>query len=105
MPLYLMYSFPVILIYGVVTSILSDKIGELLSKKGKYPKVEWIVSGIFHIMFGFILLYISLLAAILFFIVDRILKKYNKRFHWKQAVKSLAIPVGLWIIFMGKYWL
>ncbi|WP_068674214.1 hypothetical protein [Oceanobacillus sp. Castelsardo] len=104
-PVYLMYSFPVILIYGVLTSIISDKIGEFISGKANNEKTEVIISGILHFFFGLILLYYSLVAAILFIITDRILRKNNNEFNWLHSIKSLVIPCAVWLSFMGMVYL
>ncbi|RWZ54483.1 hypothetical protein EQV77_14520 [Halobacillus fulvus] len=98
MGLYLMYSFPVILIYGVLTSIISDKAAEFLSKKSKSKNIEIVISGILHIVFGLVLLHFSLGASILFFITDRIFKKQNRSFNWPQAIASFVIPLTVLII-------
>ncbi|WP_121614245.1 hypothetical protein [Mesobacillus foraminis] len=103
-PLYIMYSFPVIMIYGVATSIISDKVGEFVSVKTQEKKAELIVSGALHIVFGLILFWFSLGASILFFITDRVMKIRNSKFQWMGAVKSLAIPLLTWLICMGFVW-
>jgi len=100
-PVYLMYSFPAILIYGVLTSIISDKISGFISGKIKNVKSEIIISGFLHVAFGLILLLYSLGASILFFITDRVLLKQHKSYKLLQAIKSLAIPLAVWLIFMG----
>jgi uncharacterized membrane protein HdeD (DUF308 family) len=100
-PLYLMYSFPVILIYGVLTSIVSDKVSKFVSTKIKNDKYEIIISGILHVVFGLVLLFYSLGASILFFITDRVLQNNNKDYKLLQAIRSLAIPLAVWLIFMG----
>jgi hypothetical protein len=100
-PLYLMYSFPVILIYGVLTSIVSDKVSKFVSTKIKNDKYEIIISGILHVVFGLVLLFYSLGASILFFITDRVLQNNNKDYKLLQAIRSLAIPLTVWLIFMG----
>jgi hypothetical protein len=103
--LYLMYSFPVILIYGVLTSIISDKVAELMSKKNENKNIEIIISGVLHIVFGLVLLPYSLGASILFFVTDRILQKQNKNFYWLQTIKSFAIPLTVWIISLSVSWI
>jgi uncharacterized membrane protein HdeD (DUF308 family) len=100
-PLYLMYSFPVILIYGILTSIVSDKVSKFVSTKIKNDKYEIIISGILHVVFGLVLLFYSLGASILFFITDRVLQNNNKDYKLLQAIRSLAIPLAVWLIFMG----
>ena len=49
-PAYLMYRFPAILVYVVIISIISDKIGELIAFKAKDERAEIIVSGALHIV-------------------------------------------------------
>lgn len=100
-PIYMMYSFPVILIYGVITSIISDKIGEFVSVKTQNNKVELTVSVVMHIVFGSILFWFSLGASILFFITDRVIRRRNKNYEWLVALKSLTIPLITWLTLMG----
>jgi uncharacterized membrane protein len=100
-PIYMMYSFPVILIYGVLSSIISDEISQILSKKIRFKRSEIIISGILHVVFGLILQLISLAASILFFITDRIIQKNANKYKLTQAIKSLAIPLAIWLIYMG----
>ncbi|MEI2406139.1 hypothetical protein [Niallia taxi] len=104
-PAYFMYSFPVILIYGVVTSIISDKVGESLANKTKDDRTEFIISGALHIVFGLILFLISLGAAVIFFTTDRIIRKRRKTYNWLDAIKSLAIPVIAFLLFLGIVWI
>jgi hypothetical protein len=104
-PAYLMYSFPVILIYVVLTSIISDKIGGFLSGKTNNGKVEVIISGILHFLFGLILHFYSLGAAILFFITDRLLQRNKKEYHWLHSIRSIAIPFTVWLSCMGIVYL
>ncbi|MFS0639241.1 hypothetical protein AB1K84_25545 [Mesobacillus foraminis] len=103
-PVYMVYSFPAIMIYGVVTSIISDKVGEFISVKAQEKKAELIVSGALHIVFGLILFWFSLGASILFFITDRIMKIRNNKYKWMDSIKSLAIPLLTWLICMGFVW-
>ncbi|MCM3570624.1 hypothetical protein [Neobacillus mesonae] len=103
-PIYMMYILPAILIYGVFTSIISDKVGEFVASKVKEKKVEHIVSGVLHIIFGLILFSVSLGASILFFITDRILGMRYKKYKWLEVIKSLTIPVLAWLLFMGIVW-
>ncbi|MCU9614183.1 hypothetical protein OEV98_11485 [Caldibacillus lycopersici] len=104
-PVYLMYSFPAILFYGVLTSIISDKVNQFTSTKMKKEKSEIIISDILHAVFGLILLLYSLGASLLFFITDRVLQKKNKVYKPRQAIKSFAIPLAVWLIFMGIVYL
>lgn len=56
-PVYMMYSFPAILIYGVITSVISDNVGEFISIKSENKNAELIISGALHMIFGLILLW------------------------------------------------
>lgn len=103
-PVYLMYSFPAILVYGVITSIISDKIGELIAIKTKDERAEIIVSGALHLVFGLILLLFSLGASVLFFITDRIIRSRNQQYTWLDTIKSLILPVLSYLVFMGIVW-
>ncbi|MFD0048912.1 hypothetical protein ACFVHQ_06215 [Actinomycetes bacterium NPDC127524] len=102
---YLMYSFPVILLYGVISSIVSDKVAVYLTKKSEDKKIEIIVSGVLHIVFGLVLLPYSLGASILFFVIDKILQNRNENFHSLQAFKSFLIPLTIWIVSLGIVWI
>src|SRR5690625_4570575 len=98
-PAYLMYSFPVILLYGTITSTISDYIANFISNyTKKSPRIY--LSFVLHIIFGLILLWYSLLASIIYFITDYILIKKDI-YKWNNALKSLGIPILVWIIFMG----
>ncbi|MFE6798547.1 hypothetical protein [Paenibacillus chitinolyticus] len=68
--IYLVYSAPVIYVYGTCTSLLSDFIGFCILP---YSKLRLAVSGIMHGVFGLILFPASLAAAALFFLVDIVL--------------------------------
>lgn len=97
-PVYLLFSFPVILVYGTITSLFSDYVASLLCKNNKY---EMYTAGLFHIAFGLVLLSVSLLASILYFLTDRFLQKKSTHYSWSQAIKCLSIPFVVWLIFLG----
>ncbi|RBP90059.1 hypothetical protein DFO70_110165 [Cytobacillus firmus] len=98
-PFYLLYSFPVILVYGTLTSAVSDLLAFFISNRTN-RKLELYISLILHLLFGSILFGVSLAAAVLFFITDYILRR--KQFgSWRYALKSLGLPVFVWIVFMG----
>lgn len=109
-PVYLMYSFPFILIYGGITSLLSEIISRRMTKN---QKAEFVVSGALHLAFGsvFFLIFnpyagtLSLAAAFLFFVTDRYLQNKRASYRLTQALMSLEIPIGVWILFMGLVYL
>ncbi|MFL0363878.1 hypothetical protein ACH0BF_12745 [Pseudobacillus sp. 179-B 2D1 NHS] len=103
--LYMMYTFPAILLYGVFTSIISDKVGEFISIKIKRKKAEFVVSAMLHVLFGLILRWFSLGASILFFSTDQIMKKRVRRYTWVEAISSLIISILMWMIASGALWL
>ncbi|MCC3359289.1 hypothetical protein [Bacillus sp. REN16] len=102
-PLYLIYSFPVIFVYGTATSIISDFLSGIITKN-RLKQLEPYLSLVFHLLFGSILQWVSLGAAILYFIIDRILRKKKSRYKWSKAFMGLAIPLLIWILFMGIIW-
>ncbi|MDL4840214.1 hypothetical protein [Aquibacillus rhizosphaerae] len=98
-PIYLLYSIPVIFVYGILTSMISEYIGRLISNYTS-KKLEIYISIVLHLLFGLILLWYSLLASFLFFTTDYILSHKNIG-KWKNAFKSLGIPILVFILFMG----
>lgn len=99
-PFYMMYSFPVILIYGTGTSLISDLISGVIEKTRREITRE-IITLALHILFGLILSWVSLSAAILFFWIDRLIKyKSSATISWKKSLKSLFIALIIFLIFM-----
>ncbi|WP_339149281.1 MULTISPECIES: hypothetical protein [unclassified Sutcliffiella] len=86
-------SYSVIFTYGILASITSDKIGELISIKAEEKKAEIIVSGALHMVFGVILFWFSLVPAAMMFIIDWILKMKREKYESKFAFLSMSIPL------------
>lgn len=99
-PAYLIYSFPVILLYGTITSTISDYLAHFISHYTNKKGLKIYLSLTLHMLFGLILLWYSLVASILFFVIDYILTKKHID-KWNNALKSLAIPILVWVIFLG----
>ncbi|UOQ48759.1 hypothetical protein MUN88_00945 [Gracilibacillus caseinilyticus] len=98
-PAYLMYSFPVILVYATITSVISDYIAYWLAAHTRENlKIYFLLT--FHVLFGLILLWYSLFASILYFITDYVLMKKDI-YKWNHAVKSFWIPILVWVFFIG----
>lgn len=95
-PFYLMLFFPVIFIYGTLSSFISDIIAEGFTKTNR---AFHIVSAFLHFIFGIVLWILSLAAAIIFFLIDRLLLKRKKVYRWIEALISLLIPILIWTIF------
>ena len=96
----MMYVFPLIYTYGVLASVISDTTGRILAKKSGDPRVEIMVSGSLHIVFGLVLLLFSLIGAIVFFLTDRILLKLNQHYTWVVTLISLVIPLLSFFLFI-----
>lgn len=99
-PGYLVYSFPVILLYGTITSTISDYIARFISNRTN-KLLENYLSFALHVLFGLVLLWYSLIASILYFVTDYLLIKKNI-YKWRNALVSLGIPISVLIIFYGS---
>lgn len=97
-PGYLIYSFPVIFLYGTIASTISEYVARFISNYTK-RSLKFYLSFTLHILFGLVLLWYSLFASILYFVVDYILIKKNI-YKWKNALVSLCVPVLVLVIFM-----
>ncbi|WP_214700429.1 MULTISPECIES: hypothetical protein [unclassified Exiguobacterium] len=65
---------------------------------------RWFTSFALHILFGLVLSWLSLLATILFFLIDR--RLINRMDVMKRAaVKSLLIPIGYLLIVTGSVYI
>jgi hypothetical protein len=92
---YLMYAAPAIYIYGTATSLLSEWIARAVTHR------QWlrlIITTLLHGIFGLILMYISLLAAVIFLISDTLIALIRKKPLTKEiTLTSLILPLALWI--------
>ncbi|EMR06170.1 hypothetical protein C772_01815 [Bhargavaea cecembensis DSE10] len=98
-PVYLMYSFPVILLFGVPASLLADFLAARLSRGLRKPAAEPVISGVLHAAFGLVALGYGVAAALLGFAADRLLKKRPAP-GWPVVLKSFAVPAFVWLFFM-----
>ncbi|UHA73693.1 hypothetical protein [Paenibacillus sp. 481] len=101
----MMFSFPVILVYGVLTSMLSDYIGKRVAMKWKKKNAELFVSAALHLVFGLVLLWVSLIAALLFLITDILLRRKKTHYSSLSALISLGLPVFVWTFCLGILWI
>ncbi|GBG09255.1 hypothetical protein PAT3040_03896 [Paenibacillus agaridevorans] len=93
--IYMMYAAPAIYIYGVITSVISELISRAATS---HQWLRLVISAILHIAFGLILLYISLLAAVLFFMADTLLVLFRKKSYTiKYTLASLLLPLTIWL--------
>lgn len=86
-----------VITYGIITSSFSDWISRKLSKRAYTREIT---SFLFHCLFGSILAVLSLVSAILFFIVDRLLKKVE--IGWISVIIALSIVVLVFIIMINR---
>lgn len=101
-PTYMMYVLPVVYTYGIVCSIVSGKIGSFLAKKSDDSRVEILVSGSLHIVFGLFLLIYSLIGAVIFFFVDILLVKMKQKYSLVRAISSLLLPLSLLCVLISR---
>lgn len=98
-PVYLEYSFPVILLFGVPASLLADVFAARLSQRFRKPGLEPMISGVLHAALGLVAFGYGVAAALLGFFADRMLRSKPAP-GWPGTLKSLAVPVFVWLIFM-----
>lgn len=92
---YMLYAAPAIYIYGIATSMVSEFITHAVTRR---HWLRLVISIFLHSVFGLILLYISLLAALIFVISDIVISLKIKPPHTlKTALASLVLPLCLWI--------
>lgn len=83
--------------YGLAASLFSDWISRKISKK---TVTREIISLVFHCLFGSILLVMSLVSAISFFTVDRLLTRV--KIGWATVIIALAAVVLVFVILLNK---
>ncbi|MFJ7829548.1 hypothetical protein ACIQXU_04960 [Peribacillus sp. NPDC097284] len=87
----------IVIIYGVITSFFSDWLSRQISKKAYTREI---FSFLFHCLFGFVLQILSLVSAISFFIVDRLLAKV--KIGWLSVIIAFVIVVLVFILMMNR---
>ena len=86
-----------VLTYGVITSLFSDWISRKISKRSYTREIT---SFLFHCLFGTIFFVISLISAIFFFIIDRLLVKV--KIGWLSVIIALVNVVLVFIIMINS---
>lgn len=100
-PVYMSYVFPAMFTYGIITSLLSDKAGSWIARKSGDSRLDIMVSGSLHLVFGLVLLWFSLPGAVLYFLTDRLLSKFGSKVKGSAAALSLMIPLLFFALFVG----
>ena len=98
MPVYILFGLPIILVYGVLSSFLSDALSKSISTKLNNSRFETALSLLFHIIFGLVLGWPIAVIALIFFITDQLLQNRRKSYNSTQAIISLAIPLITWLL-------
>lgn len=90
-------NFMFVMTYGLVVSMFSDWLSGKITKR---TFTREIVSFFIHCLFGSILLVMSLVSAISFFAVDRLLAKV--KISWLTVIIALAAVVLVFVIMMNR---
>ncbi|WOV84287.1 hypothetical protein PGH26_15700 [Sporosarcina jeotgali] len=98
---YLLYGTSIILFYGITCSIISEKSAVLISKKVKSNRLDLPISGLLHASFGFVFSGYGLIASLLFYAVDHLIKSRKITVSRKQLVTALVLPIALYVLCMG----
>lgn len=94
----ILLSFFYTLIFSVLASILSDKIATTIASKFKHPKIEFYISLFLHLAIGIIASLFGLFTNVILFVTDRFMQRKNKQFTSIQALKSLAVPLVIFLL-------
>ncbi|MDF2036856.1 hypothetical protein P2R12_07700 [Cytobacillus oceanisediminis] len=86
-------NFMFVVTYGVITSIFSDWLSKKLFTSNTNREIA---SFFFHCLFGSVLKELSLVSAVSFFIIDRLLTKVKIR--WWSISIALFVIVLIFII-------
>lgn len=103
-PAYLIYTTPVMVIYGSLVSGLIDFV--VRHKLNLLSKLYiFLLSFILHILFGLIFSWYGLFGSILFFMIDHFLENKRKPFTLKNIVItfSFIIVIMLLMIFALRF--
>lgn len=100
-PVYMSYVFPAMFTYGILASLISDKTGSWVARKSGDSRMDIMVSGSLHLVFGLILLWYSLPGAVLFFLIDRLLLRFHSKITLSVAALSLLIPLLSLVLFIA----
>lgn len=87
----------IVIIYGVLASCLSDWISRKVAKGGTAPEI---ISFLLHCCFGAVFQVFGLVSAILFFIIDRLLRR--GRVGWLPVIISLSAVLLAYLILINN---
>ncbi|WP_449536254.1 hypothetical protein [Ferdinandcohnia sp. Marseille-Q9671] len=92
-------NFIIVVSYGVIGSIISDWVSK---KMFSATTAREITSFLFHCLFGSVFLVLSLVSAISFFIVDRLLSKVKLKWWIVNVTVLLVVLVFFILINLGE---
>ncbi|QPC45914.1 hypothetical protein [Mangrovibacillus cuniculi] len=95
---YWIFSSPIILLYGGFTSWISDWISLKVTSKWKRNNAFHLFSFVLHLLFGSVLGKISLIAAFLFFVMDRLIEWKVKKITWLKTLLFSLVPILVFLI-------
>ena len=87
-------NFIFVITYGLLASIVSDWLGKKVFPTLTYGREMF--SLVLHCLFGLVFFLLSLVSAIIFFIVDRSLRKVEIK--WWMVIVSLSVVLIVFII-------
>ncbi len=100
-PLYLLFFTPFFLIMGTLGTVIVDLLVSAFVKE-RSKKIDFIMSFIFHAIFGFLMFEFGMMGVILIFIVDRILsiRKESYSYLYPLGYLVLSAIIGTLVYFI-----
>ncbi|MFP7736051.1 hypothetical protein ACLHDF_22120 [Priestia aryabhattai] len=100
-PLYLLFFTPFFLIMGTLGTVIVDLLVSAFVKE-RSKKIDFVMSFIFHAIFGFLMFEFGMMGVILIFIVDRILsiRKENYSYFYPLGYLVLWAIIGTLVYFI-----
>jgi len=89
-PLYLLFFTPFFLIMGTLGTVIVDLLVSAFVKE-RSKKIDFIMSFIFHAIFGLLMFEFGMLGVILIFIVDRILSIRKESYTYLYPLVCLVV--------------
>ncbi|MBU3569161.1 hypothetical protein IUK39_03050 [Priestia aryabhattai] len=101
-PLYLLFFTPFFLIIGTLGTVIVDLLVSAFVKE-RSKKIDFIMSFIFHAIFGFLMFEFGMMGVILIFIVDRILsiRKESYSYLYPLGYLVLSAIIGTLVYFIS----
>ncbi|MBY0062143.1 hypothetical protein C2I27_18915 [Priestia megaterium] len=100
-PLYLLFFTPFFLIMGTLGTVIVDLLVSAFVKD-RSKKIDFVLSFIFHAIFGFLMFEFGMIGIVLIFVVDRILsiRKENYSYLYPLGCLVLSAIIGTLVYFI-----